>query len=356
MPKPIAVEVVLSEPEREQLVSWSRQRRVRRRSRCARGSCWPRVRGEANPDRPADGDARPRSGSGVSGSSPTGWTVSSTSRARDRPDDHRRAGRTGDHHDIGGHAEERDALVDAVDGPEVGLSQSAVYRIWRASPAPHRQDTWKLSKDPQFIEKVRDVVGLYLNPPERAVVLCVDEKSQIQALDRTAPILPMLPGMPERATHDYGRAGTSSLYAALDITTGQVIGRCTTVTARSSSRSSCDDRPRGPHDSTSIWCSTTLHPQDAGDQELARRASALRPALHPDRSSWLNLVERWFAELTTKKLKRGAHRSVRALNTDIRAWIETWNDDPKPFVWTKTADQILDSITRYCTRINESRH
>jgi hypothetical protein len=134
---------------------------------------------------------------------------------------------------------------------------------------------------PAVIDKVRDVVGLYLNPPERAVVLCVDEKSQIQALDRTAPILPMLPGVPERATHDYKRAGTSSLYAALDISTGKVI---------------------------------VLH-------------------FTPTSSSWLNLVERWFAELTAKKLRRGAHRSVRRLNADIRAWIDTWSTDPKPFVW-----------------------
>ena len=243
---------------------------------------------------------------------------------------------------------------------EVGLNQTAVHRIWRAfGLQPHRQDTWKLSKDPQFIEKVRDVVGLYLNPPERAVVLCVDEKSQIQALDRTAPILPMLPGTPERATHDYKRHGTSSLYAALDIATGKVIGRLhSRHRAIEFKKFLAHDRPRGPRRPRRAPRARQLHhPQDAGDPEMAARAPSLRPALHPDlASSWLNLVERWFAELTTKKLRRGAHRSVRDLNTDIRAWIETWNDDPKPYVWTKTADQILESIATYCTRINDSRH
>ena len=243
---------------------------------------------------------------------------------------------------------------------EVGLTQTAVLRIWQAfGLQPHRQETWKLSKDPQFIDKVRDVVGLYLNPPERAVVLCVDEKSQIQALDRTAPILPMLPGVPERATHDYKRAGTSSLYAALDLTTGKVIGRAAPPPPRDRVQEvPADARPRGPRrPRRPPRARQQLHAQDAGDPALAGRPPPLRLALHPDQlSSWLNLVERWFAELTTKMLRRGAHRSVRELNADIRAWIETWNDDPKPFVWTKTADQILDSIARYCKRINESRH
>jgi len=242
---------------------------------------------------------------------------------------------------------------------EVGLTQSAVLRIWHAfGLQPHRQDTWKLSKDPQFVAKVRDVVGLYLDPPERAVVLCVDEKSQIQALDRTAPILPMLPGTPERATHDYKRAGTSSLYAALDITTGQVIGR---LHARHRAiefkqfLQTIDREVPSDLDVHVVLDNSSTHKTPAIQKWLAAHP---RFVLHftPTSSSWLNLVERWFAELTAKKLRRGAHRSVRQLNTDIRAWIETWNDDPKPFIWTKTADQILDSISRYCTRINESRH
>ena len=242
---------------------------------------------------------------------------------------------------------------------EVGLNQSAVHRIWKAfGLQPHRRESWKLSKDPLFVAKVRDVVGLYLNPPERAVVLCVDEKSQMQALDRTAPILPMLPGTPERATHDYKRSGTSSLYAALDITSGKVIG------ALHSRHRAIEfkqflatlDREVPPElDVHLVLDNSSTHKTPAIRRWLTAHP---RFVLHftPTSSSWLNLVERWFAELTTKKLRRGAHRSVRALNADIRAWIDTWNQNPRPFVWTKTADEILDSIARYCTRINESRH
>jgi transposase len=242
---------------------------------------------------------------------------------------------------------------------EVGLNQTAVHRIWKAfGLQPHRSETWKLSKDPQFIDKVRDVVGLYLNPPERAVVLCVDEKSQIQALDRTAPILPMLPGTPERATHDYKRSGTSSLYAALDVATGKVIGalhsRHRAIEFKKFLQR-IDAEVPAEFDVHLVLDNSSTHKTPAIQRWLAAHP---RFALHftPTSSSWLNLVERWFAELTTKKLRRGAHRSVRQLNTDIRAWIDTWNDNPRPFVWTKTADEILDSIARYCTRINESRH
>jgi transposase len=242
---------------------------------------------------------------------------------------------------------------------EVGLTQSAVHRIWRAfGLQPHRQESWKLSKDPQFVEKVRDVVGLYLNPPERAVVLCVDEKSQIQALDRTAPILPMLPGTPERATHDYKRAGTSSLYAALDITTGQVIG---SLHARHRAiefkkfLQTLDREVPADLDVHVILDNSSTHKTPAIRKWLLAHP---RFVLHftPTSSSWLNLVERWFAELTSKKLRRGAHRSVRELNTDIRAWMTDWNENPRPYVWTKTADQILDSISRYCNRTTASGH
>jgi len=242
---------------------------------------------------------------------------------------------------------------------EVGLTQSAVLRIWRAfGLQPHRQETWKLSKDPQFIDKVRDVVGLYLNPPERAVVLCVDEKSQIQALDRSAPILPMLPGTPQRATHDYKRAGTSSLYAALDLTTGKVIGALHSRHRAIEFKrflQQIDREVPGGLEVHLVLDNSSTHKTAAIQTWLAAHP---RFVLHftPTSSSWLNLVERWFAELTTKKLRRGAHRSVRALNADIRAWIGTWNDDPRPYVWTKTADQILESISRYCNRINASRH
>jgi transposase len=242
---------------------------------------------------------------------------------------------------------------------ELGLSQSAVSRIWRAfGLQPHRQDSWKLSKDPLFIDKVRDVVGLYLDPPERAVVLCVDEKSQIQALDRTAPIFPMMPGVPARASHDYKRAGTSSLYAALDIATGKVIG---SLHARHRAiefkkfLATIDKNVPAEFDVHVVLDNASTHKTPAVKRWLTEHP---RFVLHftPTSSSWLNLVERWFGELTSKKLRRGTHRSVRELNTDIRAWIDTWNENPRPYVWTKTADQILDSIARYCTRINDSRH
>jgi transposase len=242
---------------------------------------------------------------------------------------------------------------------EVGLTQSAVLRIWKAfGLQPHRQQTWKLSRDPQFIDKVRDIVGLYLDPPERAVVLCVDEKSQIQALDRTAPILPMLPGVPERATHDYKRAGTSSLYAALDLASGEVIGRTHARHRAIEFKKfliTIDREVPADLDVHLVLDNNSTHKTPAIRRWLAAHP---RFVVHftPTSSSWLNLVERWFAELTTKKLRRGAHRSVRELNADIRAWIDTWNENPRPFVWTKTADEILESIARYCNRINESRH
>ena len=242
---------------------------------------------------------------------------------------------------------------------ELGMSASAVQRIWKAfGLQPHRQESWKLSKDPLFVDKVKDVVGLYLDPPERAVVLCVDEKSQIQALDRTAPILPMLPGTPQRATHDYKRHGTSSLYAALDIASGQVIG-------------SLHARHRAVEFKKFLTLIDSQVPDHLEVHLVMDNASTHKtPAIHrwllahprftvhftPTSSSWLNLVERWFSELTTKKLQRGAHTSVRALNSDIRNWIKTWNENPRPYVWTKTSDQILESIARYCTRITESGH
>jgi len=242
---------------------------------------------------------------------------------------------------------------------ELGLSQSAVSRIWRAfGLQPHRQDSWKLSRDPLFIDKVRDVVGLYLDPPERAVVLCVDEKSQIQALDCTAPIFPMMPGVPARASHDYKRAGTSNLYAALDLATGKVIGalhaRHRAIEFRKFLATIDREVPAGL-DIHVVLDNSSTHKTPA-----IHRWLAAHPRFHlhftPTSSSWLNLVERWFAELTTKNLRRGTHRTVRELNTDIRNWISTWNDNPRPYVWTKTADQILESIARYCTRINDSRH
>ena len=241
----------------------------------------------------------------------------------------------------------------------LGLSQSMVSRVWRAfGLAPHKQDSWKLSKDPLFVEKVRDVVGLYMDPPERAVVLCVDEKTQIQALNRTAPVFPMLPGTPARATHDYVRHGTSSLYAALDLTTGKIIG---SLHSRHRSQEflaflkKIDAEVPADLDCHVVLDNASTHKTPAVKRWLTNHP---RFVLHftPTSSSWLNLVERWFSELTTKKLRRGTHTSVRQLNADIRAWIQTWNDNPRPYVWTKTADQILASIGNYCTRINDSGH
>ena len=241
----------------------------------------------------------------------------------------------------------------------LGLSQSMVSRVWRAfGLAPHKQDSWKLSKDPLFVAKVRDVVGLYLNPPERAMVLCVDEKTQIQALNRTAPVFPMLPGTPARASHDYVRHGTSSLYAALDLSTGKVIGALHTrqrATEFLAFLKTIDASVPTELDVHLVLDNASTHKTPAVQRWLLAHP---RFVLHftPTSSSWLNLVERWFAELTTKKLQRGAHRSVRALNADIRTWIDTWNDNPRPYVWTKTADQILESIAKYCLRIKDSGH
>ena len=240
----------------------------------------------------------------------------------------------------------------------LGLSQSMVSRVWRAfGLAPHKQDSWKLSKDPLFVAKVRDIVGLYLDPPERALVLCVDEKTQIQALNRTQPVFPMLPGTPARASHDYVRYGKSSLYAALDLATGKIIG---SLHARHRSREFLAFLKKIDYEvPADLDCHVILDNASTHKTPAVKRWLTTHPrfVLHftPTSSSWLNLVERWFAELTNKKLRRGTHTSVRQLNTEIRAWIDTWNDNPRPYVWTKTADQILASIGNYCTRINDSR-
>ncbi|MET9512777.1 IS630 family transposase, partial [Streptomyces flavidovirens] len=240
-----------------------------------------------------------------------------------------------------------------------GMSQSAVSRIWRAfALAPHRSQTFKLSTDPLFIDKVRDVVGLYLDPPEKALVLCVDEKSQIQALDRSQPVLPMVPGVPERRSHDYVRAGTTTLFAALEVATGKVIGslhrRHRAVEFKKFLTKLDKEVPAGL-DVHLILDNYVTHKTPAVKQWLLAHP---RFHLHftPTSSSWLNLVERWFAELTQKKLKRGVHRSVQALERDIRTWLADWNDHPRPFIWTKTADEILDKVAAYCRRISDSGH
>jgi transposase len=240
-----------------------------------------------------------------------------------------------------------------------GLSQTTISKVWRAfGLQPHRVEHWKLSKDPLFVDKVRDIVGLYLDPPERALVLCVDEKSQIQALDRTAPTLPLLPGTPKRATHDYKRNGTSSLFAALDLASGKVIG---SLHARHRAvefkrfLQLIDAQVPAELEVHLILDNYSTHKTPAVRRWLVAHP---RFVLHftPTGASWLNLVERWFAELTSRKLKRGTHHSVRELNNDIRAWLAHWNENPRPYIWTKTADQILETLAAYCQRINNSRH
>jgi transposase len=240
-----------------------------------------------------------------------------------------------------------------------GMSQTAVSRIWRAfGLKPHRQETFKLSTDPQFVEKVRDVVGLYLNPPERALVLCVDEKTQVQALDRSQPVIPMMPGTPERVTHDYVRAGTTDLFAALEVATGQVITQMhnqhRTVEFRKF-LTAIDKAVPADLDVHLVCDNLSTHKTETIHRWLVRHP---RFHLHftPTGSSWLNLVERWFAEITLKLLRRGVHQSVQALQHDIRRWTREWNDNPRPYVWTKTAEDILESLAGYCIRINDSGH
>ena len=356
------MEIELSEGEREQLVRWARRRRtaagLATRSRivlaCAQGKSNSEVARRLELSRPTVSKWRARF-------------------AADRLDgliDEPRPGRPRTVTD----ARVEEVVVQALESAPLdggthwstrqmakrtGLSQSTVSRIWRAfGLQPHRVEHWKLSKDPLFVEKVRDIVGLYLDPPERALVLCVDEKSQIQALDRSAPILPLLPGRPARATHDYKRNGTSSLFAALDAGSGKVIG---SLHARHRAvefkrfLQTIDAQVPAELDVHLILDNYATHKTPA-----IRHWLAAHPRFHlhftPTGASWLNLVERWFAELTARKIKRGAHRSVRELNADIHDWLEHWNEDPKPYVWTKTAEQILDTLASYCKRITDSGH
>jgi transposase len=242
---------------------------------------------------------------------------------------------------------------------EAGLSQTAISRIWRAfGLQPHRQETFKLSTDPMFVEKVRDIVGLYINPPQMAMVLCVDEKSQIQALDRTQPLLPLAPGLPERRTHDYERCGTTTLFAALDIATGAVIGE----THRRHRSSEFLQFLRTIEASVPAVLDIHLVMDNYGTHKTAaiRNWLARRPRFHvhftPTSASWLNQVERWFATLTQRCIRRGTHRSTRELEQAIRQHIEINNSSPKPFVWTKTSEDILASVERFCLRISNSRH
>jgi transposase len=240
-----------------------------------------------------------------------------------------------------------------------GLSESTVGRIWRKFELkPHLIDGFKLSTDPLFIEKVVDVIGLYHNPPEKAVVLCVDEKSGIQALDRSQPVLPMMPGMPERRTHDYARNGVTSLFAAFNIADGTVIGelhrRHRAVEFLRFLKKIDKAVPAGL-DVHLVCDNLATHKTPEVQQWLARRP---RFHLHftPTGSSWINQVERWFGYLTSQKIRRGVHKSVQALEADIRAWIDSWNQNPRPFTWTKTAEEILNSLAEYITRISGGAH
>jgi transposase len=241
----------------------------------------------------------------------------------------------------------------------VGLNQTAVSRIWRAfALQPHRTEGFKLSRDPLFIDKVRDIVGLYLHPPDRALVLCVDEKSQIQALERTAPLLPMRVGQAERRAHDYMRHGTTSLFAALDTQTGNVLGKTYRRHRSQEFRQFLDlieHNVPAELDVHLILDNYATHKTATIQRWLLKR-----PRFHvhftPTSASWLNLVERWFAALTEKQIRRGSFRSTRELEQAIRTFLALHNAQPKPFVWTKTADQILNSIARFCRRTNDSGH
>jgi transposase len=354
-------EVVLSESEREQLQAWSRRRKTAQalalRSRivlgCASGTSNKVVAATL----------------GITPQTVTKWRARFLKQRLDGLLDAPRPGapRTID-----------DARVDALiaktleERPtkathwstrtmarESGLSQTAVSRIWRAfGLQPHRQETFKLSTDPQFVAKTRDIVGLYLDPPTKAMVLCVDEKSQIQALDRTQPILPLAPGIAERRTHDYERHGTTTLFAALDIATGEVIGQL-----------------HRRHRSTEFLkflrtIEANVPPQldvhlvmdNYGTHKTptVRAWFARHPRFHvhftPTSASWLNQVERWFATLTEKQIRRGTHRSTRQLEEAIRHYLDIYNAEPQPFTWIKSADDIMASIERFCLRISNSGH
>jgi transposase len=240
-----------------------------------------------------------------------------------------------------------------------GLSKSTIGRIWRDfGLKPHQADTFKLSTDPLFVEKVVDVVGLYHNPPDKAVVLSTDEKSQIQALDRSQPVLPMMPGMPERRTHDYVRHGTTTLFAAFNVADGTVIGELHRQHRASEFKKFLItiDKTVPPDLDVHLICDNYgTHKTPAIKAWLAGH-----PRFHmhftPTGSSWINQVERWFGYLTDQMIRRGAHKSVQSLEKQIRDWITDWNDNPRPFVWKKTSEEILESLARYCRRISDAGH
>lgn len=354
-------ELILNAEEREQLQSWARRRKTAQaialRSRivleCARGA-----------DNQSVADRL-----GVTPQTVSKWRSRFVSMRLDGLMD---APRTGKPRTIGDEQVEAVIIRTLESTPkdathwstrsmanDLGLSQSAISRIWRAfGLQPHRQETFKLSTDPLFVAKTRDIVGLYLDPPVKAMVLCVDEKSQIQALDRTQPVLPLAPGIPERRTHDYMRHGTTSLFAALDVATGKVIGQ---LHRRHRSQEflkflrTIDASVPADLDVHLVMDNYGTHKTPAVQRWFARH-----PRFHvhftPTSASWLNQVERWFATLTQKQIRRGTHRSTAQLEKAIRAYLEIYNDDPKPFVWSKSADEILASIKRFCLRTSDSAH
>ena len=242
-----------------------------------------------------------------------------------------------------------------------GLSQATIGRIWRAfGLQPHRTDTFKLSTDPFFVEKVRDVVGLYLNPPDRAIVLCVDEKSQVQALNRTQPLLPLEPGQAERGTHDYERHGVTSLFAALNVATGEVIGQCHRRHRQKEFVKFLDridaTLTREPGVSVHIVMDNYGTHKTAKVKRWFRRHPEYHLHFTPTYSSWLNQVERFFAEITEKRIRRGCFRSVKELEEAIREYLENHNKNSRPFVWTATAEKILERVAKVCKRISDSGH
>jgi transposase len=242
---------------------------------------------------------------------------------------------------------------------QAGLTQSAVSRIWRAfGLQPHRQDTFKLSTDPMFVDKVRDIVGLYMAPPLMAMVLCVDEKSQIQALDRTQPQLPLAPGLPAKRTHDYERHGTTTLFAALDVATGRVIGQ--TQRRHRSGEFLQFLRTIEANVPTVLDIHLVMDNYGTHKTPAIKAWFARHPRFHvhftPTSASWLNQVERWFSTLTQRYIRRSTHRSTRQLEEAIAHYVKLNNDNPKPFVWSKSAEDILASVERFCLRTSNSRH
>ena len=242
---------------------------------------------------------------------------------------------------------------------KAGLSQSAIVRIWSTfGLQPHRVETFKLSKDPQFVEKVRDIVGLYMNPPDRAVVLCVDEKSQVQALNRTQPIFPMRPGVPARQSHDYERHGVTSLFAALDVKTGKTISACHRRHRHQEFLKFLDaiDAVVAPDTDIHIVMDNYGTHKVPKVQRWFLRHPRYHAHFTPTSSSWLNLVERLFAEITERCLRRGSHTAVRILERAMLDYLEQRNQKPKPFAWTAPANMILGKVQRLCERISNSGH